>query len=80
MSTSRVRVYLGCSLDGCIAGPDHDISFLNEYIPDPDAPSGSGLTFEAFMEQVGALLMGLNWTPKLVRTVIRRLARQVTLR
>lgn len=55
---SRVRVYLGCSLDGCIAGPAHDISFLNEYTPDPEAPAGRGLSFEAFLDDVGALLMG----------------------
>jgi len=54
---SRVRVYLGCSLDGCIAGPEHDISFLSDFVPDPDAPE-AGLGFEAFLEQVGALLMG----------------------
>lgn len=57
MSDSRVRVYLGCSLDGCIAGPDNDISFLNDYAPDPDAPS-AGLEFGEFMSQIGALLMG----------------------
>lgn len=56
---SRVRVYLGCSLDGCIAGPDHDLSFLADpaFEPDPEAPS-AGLGFEAFLEQIGALLMG----------------------
>ena len=32
--TSRVRVYLGCSLDGCIAGPEHDLSFLMEQFED----------------------------------------------
>ena len=53
---SKVRVYLGCSLDGCIAGPDHDLSFLSEHAPDPDASGGLG--FEALMDQVGALLMG----------------------
>ncbi|MED5374342.1 MAG: dihydrofolate reductase family protein [Myxococcota bacterium] len=53
----RVRVYLGCSLDGCIAGPGHDLSFLNEFQPDPDAPT-AGLGFDAFLEQIGALLMG----------------------
>ncbi len=53
---SKVRVYLGCSLDGCIAGPDHDLSFLSEHTPDPEASGGLG--FEAFMDQVGALLMG----------------------
>lgn len=55
---SRVRVYLGCSLDGCIAGPDHDISFLSEFEPDPDAPESEGLGFEQFIGQIGALLMG----------------------
>lgn len=53
---SRVRVYLGCSLDGCIAGPEHDLSFLSEFEPDPAAPQGLG--FEAFLDQIGALLMG----------------------
>ncbi|MBE2253221.1 MAG: dihydrofolate reductase family protein [Myxococcus sp.] len=54
----RVRVYLGCSLDGCIAGPGHDLSFLNEFTPAPDAPGDEGLGFDAFLSQVGALLMG----------------------
>ena len=54
---SRVRVYLGCSLDGCIAGPEHDISFLMEHAPDPEAES-HGLEFDAFLDHVGALLMG----------------------
>lgn len=58
MSEPRVRVYLGCSLDGCIAGPEHDISFLHEFAPDPDAPDTGSLGFNQFMEQVGALLMG----------------------
>ena len=58
MSTSRVRVYLGCSLDGCVAGPDHDLSFLTEHAPPPDADTGGGLSFEQFLGQVGALLMG----------------------
>ena len=58
MSPSRVRVYLGCSLDGCIAGPEHDLSFLTEYAPPPDTPTGGGLGFEEFLGQVGALLMG----------------------
>jgi dihydrofolate reductase len=53
----RVRVYLGCSFDGCIAGPAHDISFLEEFSPQPDAPP-SGLGFAEFLDQVGALLMG----------------------
>jgi dihydrofolate reductase len=55
---SRVRVYLGCSLDGCIAGPEHDISFLNDFVPDPDAPVAGGIGFEEFLADVGAVLMG----------------------
>ena len=58
MPTPRVRVYLGCSLDGCIAGPDHDLSFLMEHTPPADDPPGEGLAFDAFLGQVGALLMG----------------------
>ena len=59
--TSRVRVYLGCSLDGCIAGPNHDLSFLHEQ-PDDASDDGAeaGLGFAAFIEQIGALLMGRN--------------------
>ena len=57
MSDPRVRVFLGCSLDGCIAGPEHELSFLQEYAPHPDAPEG-GLAFEEFLNQIGALLMG----------------------
>ena len=58
MSSARVRVYLGCSLDGCIAGPEHDLSFLTEHAPEPGAEPAGGLGFEAFLGQVGALLMG----------------------
>jgi dihydrofolate reductase len=59
-SSSRVRVYVGCSYDGFIAGPDDDISWLEESYgaagdlePDPEV-----LTFERFMSEVGAILMG----------------------
>lgn len=58
MPQSRIRVYLGCSLDGCVAGPEHDLSFLERYGPQPDADVGQGLGFETFLEEVGALLMG----------------------
>ena len=59
-ASSRVRVYLGCSLDGFIAGPNDDLSFLTDGAPEPAAaPEPSkALSFEAFMDQVGAMLMG----------------------
>ncbi|MBW1881033.1 MAG: dihydrofolate reductase family protein [Deltaproteobacteria bacterium] len=59
-ASSRVRVYLACSLDGFIAGPGDDLSFLHEPGPEasePPAPS-EALGFDAFMSQVGAMLMG----------------------
>jgi dihydrofolate reductase len=53
---------MACSLDGFIAGPDDDMSFLHEPGPVRDEttqaqPSG-GLEFGTFMSQVGAMLMG----------------------
>ena len=56
----RVRVYIATSLDGYIAGPDHDLSWLMG--PDAANPGGEtdpgALTYEAFIADVGALLMG----------------------
>ncbi len=59
-ASSRVRVYLGCSLDGFIAGPNDDLSFLHDAVPEmAEAPEPSkALSFEGFMDQVGAMLMG----------------------
>jgi dihydrofolate reductase len=56
----RVRVYMGCSFDGFIAGPEHDVSWLNEsYAADGDlTPDAAALGFEEFMSQTGAMLMG----------------------
>lgn len=52
----RVRAYLGCSIDGRIAGPGDDLGFLHAEPPPPAATDA--LVFEAFLAQVGALLMG----------------------
>jgi dihydrofolate reductase len=60
--SSRVRVYIACSLDGFIAGPGDDLSWLpgasgsSEGIP-AGVETGA-LGFEPFMREVGALLMG----------------------
>ena len=58
--SSRVRVYMACSLDGFIAGPNDDLSFLHEPGPPADGPEepSEALGFEAFMAQVGSMLMG----------------------
>ncbi|HAA13832.1 MAG TPA: diacylglycerol kinase [Cytophagales bacterium] len=51
---TRNSVYLGCSLDGYIAGPNGELDWL-DIIPNPE---GSDMGYVAFMEQVDALLMG----------------------
>jgi dihydrofolate reductase len=56
-SEPRVRVFLAMSLDGFIAGDDDDLSWLPEP-PYDDAGSPDALTWERFMDDVGALLMG----------------------
>ena len=56
---SRVRVYMACSLDGVIAGPDNDLSFLHDPGPEGAPPASPDvLEFDDFMTQVGAMLMG----------------------
>ena len=51
----RIRAFLACSLDGFVAGPDDDLSWLPG--PDPDAPEDDA-GYAAFMAEVGAMLMG----------------------
>jgi dihydrofolate reductase len=49
----KIQVYIASSLDGFIAGPDNDLSWL------PGPPEdGSDNGFSAFMAGIGALLMG----------------------
>lgn len=50
----RVRVFIACSLDGFIAGPGDDLTWL----PAPSADTDYG--YADFMREVGALLMGRN--------------------
>lgn len=51
-SAARVRVFIASSLDGFIAGPDGDLSWL------PSPSEGVDYGYHAFMAEVGALLMG----------------------
>lgn len=48
---TTIRIFIACSLDGFIAGPDDDLSWLPE-------DRGEDHGFDAFMAQTGALLMG----------------------
>ncbi len=55
----QVRVYIACSLDGFIAGPGDDLSWLPGADGQPvEAAPTAALGYEAFMNDVGALLMG----------------------
>ena len=48
------RVYIAVSLDGYIAGPDHDLEWL-EHVPNP---SGSDFGFADHMASIDAVVMG----------------------
>ena len=64
MTTSRVCVYIASSMDGFIAGPNDDLSWLPgagadaEQTPDNAEADPSALGYEEFMGGIGALLMG----------------------
>lgn len=51
---ARVRVFLAVSVDGFIAGPDDDLSWL----PTEDQPGPGAIDFTAFLADVGSMLMG----------------------
>ncbi|MBW2465119.1 MAG: dihydrofolate reductase family protein, partial [Deltaproteobacteria bacterium] len=54
---SKIQVYCAVSLDGFVAGPDDDLSWLGE--PDPELVGDPGTVgFPEFMAQTGAMLMG----------------------
>ena len=54
---SRIRVFIACSLDGFIAGPDDDLSWLPQG-EDPDGAKTDALGYDGFIAEVGAILMG----------------------
>lgn len=64
----KVCTYVACSVDGFIAGPGDDLSWLPQGDPASSAqedrveargqPESGAIGFEAFMKDVGALLMG----------------------
>lgn len=53
--TGRARVFIASSLDGFIAGEDHDLSWLPEGTEEEPLEDHG---YSAFMASVGALLMG----------------------
>jgi dihydrofolate reductase len=52
--SSRLRVFIACSLDGFIAGPGDDLSWL----PSPPEDSDEDYGWNGFIEGIGCLLMG----------------------
>lgn len=50
-------MYIATSLDGFIAGPDDELDWLPSPSPDEARPEGV-LDFEAFLRDVGAMIMG----------------------
>jgi dihydrofolate reductase len=63
MASQRVRVFIATSIDGFIAGPDDDLSWLDGADPDGQDPSvthsdPAALDYETLIGEVGALLMG----------------------
>lgn len=59
----RARAYLGMSVDGRIAGPEHSLDWLQEERPrkvessPPESPS-VWVSYEDFMADIGVLVMG----------------------
>ena len=47
----KVRVFIACSLDGFIAGPNDELDWL-------EGPDGAEDTFTPFFKGIGATLMG----------------------
>lgn len=56
MPRPRVSVFLGLSLDGFIAGPGGDLSWLEEYSTDPPEATG----YADLLHDVDALVVGRN--------------------
>ena len=61
--SGRARAYLGMSIDGRIAGPEHSLRWLHEERPrevessPPESP-GAWVSYDDFMADIGVLLMG----------------------
>lgn len=51
-------MYIACSLDGFIAGPNDDLSWLPGADGTPMPPADEAIGYEEFMADIGALLMG----------------------
>ena len=54
---SKIQVYCAVSIDGYMAGPNDDLSWLGQMDANRQADSET-IDFPAFMKQTGAMLMG----------------------
>jgi len=54
----RVRVYMASSLDGYIAGPDDDLSWLHEHETGASNEKEEGVSYEDFLADIAVMLMG----------------------
>ena len=55
----KAILYIAMSLDGYIAGPHDDLSFLDDYSHGQDQPNkGSVKSFDEFFANVGAIILG----------------------
>jgi dihydrofolate reductase len=60
MTTAQVCVYIATSIDGFIAGPNDDLSWLptDEELAEAGSTDDGALGYEDFIAGIGALLMG----------------------
>jgi dihydrofolate reductase len=54
---ARARVFIACSLDGSIAGPEDDLSWLFDESAEGDSEPGA-VAYDAFIRDIGAMLIG----------------------
>jgi dihydrofolate reductase len=57
---SKTILYIAASLDGCIAGENDNLSFLEYSSGDKTSDHGTIKSFEKFFDNIGAIILGRN--------------------